>query len=523
MRDISAGDAGPSTRRVSYKGKGKRPARAGSFSSGCAVPSVRLQCGTRRSTGILAKSRPPTREPKKQPQAERVAEERVGDEPEPLCDFCPLVNSTGGTLPSPMLGPFSKGKMRKSVYVHEVCAMWEPEAYHKPDTDELCNAISAYHRSRQLTCSVCGEKGASVGCYLQECTRVYHYCCFYAAPPPSLDHPENDGPCFRHDEYCAAFCPAHSARATDDLFMQQMTADAAHSRFLWERAGAVQHAFDGHSEQGTDCPNYVITGLCRNETETIFCRAWGVASDASEAAWVSIATRPHRRVLRRGERLAVRQRPRRIPRAALAVALPEITAAHARPAVGAAQRGDAGCVASGQDMGIDGTCGADGRAAVVMGGAAASEAPNYIGSRPRRAPVFLLRNIRRYDRPPLRRSLPAVPLSLLSTPVVERRPARPQSLPTGTGSGGMTRGGDSAGAGGGGAAATGGNGGGGPASEGCALPSLEGRRPSATGAAPVLSFGVWPQPRPVLNIGTWVRPGPAPEQGEDSDEERVQK
>jgi len=89
LRDISAGDAWPSTRRVSNKSKGKRLARAGSFSAGCAVSSARLPCSTRRSTGSLAKSWPPTREPKNQRQAEQVAEELVGDEPEPSCDFFP--------------------------------------------------------------------------------------------------------------------------------------------------------------------------------------------------------------------------------------------------------------------------------------------------------------------------------------------------------------------------------------------------------------------------------------------------
>ena len=519
--DLSAGDAGPSTRRVSYKGKGKRPARAGSFSTGCSGPSRRSPDGTRRSTGWLAESRPAERDIEKHPQAERVSEEPVGDKLDPVCDFCPLVNRTGGTLPSPMLGPFNKGKMLKSVYVHEVCAMWVPEAYHDPETDELRNVISAYQRSRRLNCSVCGDKGASVGCYVPECTRVYHYCCLYASPPPSLDHPENDGPCFRHDDYYAAFCPAHSARATDDVFMQRMTADAAQSRFLMERAAAVQHAFDGHPEQGTDCPNYVITGLRRNETETIFCRVWGVASEAAESAWVSVATRPHRRALRRGERLAPRQYCRRIPRSALAVALRTITAADARPATAAAQRGGAGGAAGGP--GNDATCGLDGLAAVVVGGAAVEKASDGNGSPPRRAPVFLLRNIRRYHGPPLRRSLPAVPLSFLSTPVVERPPTRPQSLPTGTGSGGMTRAGDPAGAGGVCAEATGGSGGGSPSSEGRARPSLAGRRRSATGAVPALNFGVWPEPGPVLNFGAWLPPGPAPKQGEDEDEERVQE
>ena len=523
VRDGLDGDAGASMRRMSYEGKGKRPARAGSFSAGGAGPSRRSPDGTWRSTGWLAKSRPPARELQKNLRSERVAEERVVDEPDPVCDFCPIVNRTGGTLPSAMLGPFNKGKMRKSVHVHAVCAMWIPEAYHDPETDELHNVISAHQRSRRLTCSVCGNKGASVGCYVPECPRVYHFCCFYASPHPSTDHPENDGPCFRHDDYHAAFCPAHTARATEEVFMQQMTADAAQSRFLWERAAAVESALDGHPQQGTDCPNYVITGLRRNEKTTIFRHAWGVASEAAESAWVSLATRPHRRVLRRGEPLVPLKHPRRIARAALAVALCAILAADGRPAAAAVQKSSAGHACGAQDPGNDPTCGGDGRANVAVGGAAAVDESDGNGSPHRRSPVFLLRNLRRYHGSPLRRLLPAVPLSFLSTPVVARSPMRPRSLPTGTSSGGMTCGGDPAEAGGGGAARTGGSWGGGAASDGFARRSMAGRRRSATGATPFLNFGVWPRPCPVLNFGTWVRPGTAPEEREDEDEERVQE
>jgi len=321
------------------------------------------------------------------------------EEAERPCDFCPKVNRTGGTLPSPMLGPFTKGYMRKNVFLHHICAMWAPEIYHDPETDQLVNVMSAYQRSRGLKCSVCGDNGASVGCYVQECARVYHFCCLYGSPPPRAAHPENDGPCVRHDAYYSAFCPEHAARANEDAYVQRMKADAEVNTFLSDRAAAVDAALDGDPERGTDCPNYHVTGVRRNETETIFCRVWGVASEAAESAWVTVTARPHRRVLQRGERLAPRHWPRRVPRSALAVALRTTLADDAQP----------------------------------TGAAALAVSRDADGGRPRRAPVFLLRNIRRYQGLAVRQSLPTVSPSFLSTHVVEGPPARPRSPHKGDG------------------------------------------------------------------------------------------
>jgi len=162
----------------------------------------------------------------------RVRSVPSADEPDdPKCDFCPVVNRNGGTLPSMMLGPFTKGNMRKSVYVHHICAMWAPEVFHDPDTNELTSVTSAYYRSRGLECTVCGTNGATVGCYVALCRNVYHFYCLYGSPPPSLSHPENNGPCTRHDDYYAAFCPAHAGNANDEVYVQQMKADADLSTF----------------------------------------------------------------------------------------------------------------------------------------------------------------------------------------------------------------------------------------------------------------------------------------------------
>jgi len=99
--------------------------------------------------------------------------------------------------------------------------------------------------------------------------------------------------------------------------MKRMKADAELSTFLSERSRAVEAALDGDPGLGTDCPSFDVTGIRRNETETIFCRVWRVASVLPTDSWVTVLGRQQRRVLGRGERLAVRDLPRRFPRSAL--------------------------------------------------------------------------------------------------------------------------------------------------------------------------------------------------------------
>jgi len=144
-----------------------------------------------------------------------------------ICDFCPKVNRNGGTLASLMLGPFHRGG--KKIHMHHVCAMWAPEVFYDPETDHLQNVVSAYTRSRGLLCSVCQSNGATVGCYVEHCPNVYHYCCLYGIPLPSRSCPEGGGSCTRHDDYFSAFCPGHASRAFDDVYLEQMRGDRRRS------------------------------------------------------------------------------------------------------------------------------------------------------------------------------------------------------------------------------------------------------------------------------------------------------
>jgi len=478
---------------AAYSGKGK--GRAGRHSAGgsAAEPSEPTNGGL--WWWQVAHTDRATSDGRKKARTEPAV-----DKAEPVCAFCPKVSRTGGTLPSPLLGPFTF-RQGTCFYVHHICAMWAPEVYHDPERDNLSNIVAAYHRSRGLTCSVCMTNGATVGCYVDECPHVYHFCCMYGHPPPSRSHPETNGPCVRHDEYYAAFCPEHAARANEEAYVRRMTADAALSRFLSDRAAAVQAALENEPSQGMDCPNYEVTGLRRNETETIFCRVWGVSSVEVDPSRVTVAGHPCRRVVRGGERVAIGDHPRRVPRCALSAAL----------------RAGAAGAAHGCANGFSASPGNIGEAVATDGGAAsaaeAASAANAAGqladggaergecevATACRSSVFLVRNFKRVQgvgSGAFRRSLPAVPGSFLSTTVVKSAPTRPHSLPAGMG--GVDLRGPVGG--GGPAAASGGRmglavGGGGPAAAGGAgSVGIEGESVSRV-------FNGWPLPSPADREG----------------------
>jgi len=399
-----------------YAGKGKRPAGRGSTHD--AGPSRLPQGGV--PGGGVCKVRRASRRSKEPMQSSVVETSEEPQQEDPLCDFCPRVNRNGGTLASLMLGPFHRGS--KKIHVHHVCAMWAPEVIHDPDTDQLQNVVSAYTRSRGLLCSVCRSNGATVGCHVEHCPNVYHYCCLYGSTLPSRSCSEETGSCARHDDYFSAFCPGHASRALDDVYLEQMRGDAAVSTFLSDRAAAVNAALDGNPEAGMTCPGYGVTGIRRNETETIFCRVWRVVAVPVDRSQVTIVTRSFRRVLRRGEAVFAHQLPRHVPRSALAVALRPMVSYGSGTAAGGVRCGVAGTAASAaEDAGAP---------RAFSAGPSTAAAGDGDGTPHRRSPVFLLRNVRSAHACEVRRSLPAVPPSFLHTEVVEvSHRARPISHP----------------------------------------------------------------------------------------------
>jgi len=356
---------------------------------------------------------------------------------------------------------------------------------------------------------VCLARGATVGCYVPSCPNVYPYCCLYGAPPPSANR-EANGPCVRHDNYNAAFCAAHSAKANDDVFMQRMRADSELSKFLSDRAAAVESALDGNPEQCRDCPGSVATGLRRNEPETIFCRVWGITSVPTNSSWVTIVGRHPRRLLEPGVQISIKDCPRRVPSTALSVATGAIggicgggarTMEAATAPVGDRSDNETAAASpvreeAGSCEGVVDSVGGKARSGAVAAhtvgagegkgkGAAAPSAPGRVAGAKeakrgtgRRTgpspPVLLLRNLqqgRAVGRQVLRQSLPAISSSFLHATVMQQTHHRPQSLPLDTERRGGAAGGDGSGAAG---------------------------RSRRVGQGPI-AMGPWPAPLPVTD------------------------
>jgi SWI/SNF-related matrix-associated actin-dependent regulator of chromatin subfamily A member 5 len=123
--------------------------------------------------------------------------------PIPLCALCLLPSqggadggSAGGSgkrepgdlLPHPVVMVRSAdGKVKQSVWVHHECAVHSAEV--KVDfKGRLCYVASAIKRGRQLKCTGCKQKGATVGCFMENCPRNYHFPCVPNQSAKISDH-----------------------------------------------------------------------------------------------------------------------------------------------------------------------------------------------------------------------------------------------------------------------------------------------------------------------------------------------
>ncbi|KAL6049119.1 Histone-lysine N-methyltransferase, variant 2 [Balamuthia mandrillaris] len=61
-------------------------------------------------------------------------------------------------------------------WCHVNCARWSSEVYACPDGG-LMNVEKAAMRGRNMRCSHCGNKGATIGCAVAKCSKTYHFMC----------------------------------------------------------------------------------------------------------------------------------------------------------------------------------------------------------------------------------------------------------------------------------------------------------------------------------------------------------
>lgn len=62
-------------------------------------------------------------------------------------------------------------------WVHEQCARWSPEVHDPTGEGILVGVKDAIIRGRRLKCKLCGEKGATLGCFSKRCKSSFHLPC----------------------------------------------------------------------------------------------------------------------------------------------------------------------------------------------------------------------------------------------------------------------------------------------------------------------------------------------------------
>ena len=66
--------------------------------------------------------------------------------------------------------------VRLRDWVHVNCALWSSEVYEEVD-GSLQNVGQALSRGSKLLCTVCGKRGATIGCCHEFCVENYHFAC----------------------------------------------------------------------------------------------------------------------------------------------------------------------------------------------------------------------------------------------------------------------------------------------------------------------------------------------------------
>ncbi|XP_062184193.1 BRCA1-associated RING domain protein 1-like [Phragmites australis] len=83
--------------------------------------------------------------------------------------------------------------------LHEKCIEWAPQAFF---TGDIANNLEPkLVRASKIKCSVCGLKGAALGCLVKSCRKSYHVPCAHKIPGCRWD-----------EENFVMLCPSHSLK-----------------------------------------------------------------------------------------------------------------------------------------------------------------------------------------------------------------------------------------------------------------------------------------------------------------------
>ena len=135
---------------------------------------------------------------------------------DPSCDTEELMQITESAMESLLgvrCGPYRccltrqcSSQRRKAGAVqeffgHTLCLLWSPEVYVNP-RGEFQEVENAYRRSRRLVCSLCGARGATLGCKVRRCGRSFHIPCAMLSSEATciLDESDYTLTCAKHHQ-----------------------------------------------------------------------------------------------------------------------------------------------------------------------------------------------------------------------------------------------------------------------------------------------------------------------------------
>uniref|UniRef100_A0A7S1EQ47 PHD-type domain-containing protein n=1 Tax=Timspurckia oligopyrenoides TaxID=708627 RepID=A0A7S1EQ47_9RHOD len=225
------------------------------------------------------------------------------------CALCPSLYNDESDDDETLVGPYTLLVGQPPLYVHLECALWAPEVYALESTDvlngpALVNVATAYRRGRRLKCVLCHERGATLGCFVDSCTRTFHRKCVL-----------NGSKCVTIPQDFKVYCSVHASRSkkltttnhdttpsSEQQANQSLSASASPSNAqrlsnLSIKPSDLPYSIDANlaqqreisqkstpeviAERVLNCPHSKYTLLARHETEVMFSRRARIVSHSS--------------------------------------------------------------------------------------------------------------------------------------------------------------------------------------------------------------------------------------------------
>ncbi|KAK6917118.1 hypothetical protein RJ641_017869 [Dillenia turbinata] len=147
------------------------------------------------------------------------------------------------------------------IHSHKNCTEWAPNVFFENDT--TINLEAELARSRRIKCSLCGNKGAALGCYEKSCRKSFHIPCAKSVPECRWD-----------TENFVILCPLHpnSPLPCESPGSQKKKSSSNGQSPVPRSQVKVSHKINPHwkgNSGSSDKMNLCCSGLLPTEKETV--------------------------------------------------------------------------------------------------------------------------------------------------------------------------------------------------------------------------------------------------------------